>query len=161
MGGKIPPPARTDEGKTRLLGCVTFYNQGDLRKKFSGKEASKTAKGKNYAGEIRKSMNGLGTYKAEYEPAIRILAGMQKQYDMLLKQFEEGGFQYSEQTENGSKKAPIITTLESLRKDILSYMNALGLVPRVAGQMKDVPKKEEKKKSNLAAALEQLGSDSS
>ena len=40
-------------------------------------------------------------------------------------------------------------------------MNALGLVPRVAGQMKDVPKKEEKKKSNLAAALEQLGSDSS
>lgn len=105
-------------------------------------------------------MVGLGTYKAEYETAIRILAGMRKQYDILINEFEEGGCQYSEQTENGSKKAPIVTTLESLRKDILSYMNALGLVPRVAGQMKEPPKKEEKKKSTLAAALEQL-SDSS
>lgn len=118
------------------------------------------AKGKNYANEIRKSMNNLGTYKAEYEPAIQILAGMRKQYDLIVKEFEENGFQYSEQTENGSKKAPIITTMESLRKDILSYMNALGLVPRVAGQMKELPQKAEKKKSPLAAALEQLGDSS-
>ena len=120
------------------------------------------ARGKNYVGEIRKSMKGLGTYKSEYEPAIQILAGMRQQYDMLMSEFEANGCQYSETTENGSKKAPIITTLESLRKDILSYMNALGLVPRVAGQMKEPPKKDEKKKSNLAAALEQLsGQDDS
>ena len=118
------------------------------------------AKGKNYANEIRKSMQNLGTYKPEYEPALLILAGMRRQYDILTKEFEENGMQYSEQTENGSKKAPIITTLESLRKDILSYMNALGLVPRVAGQMKELPQKETKKKSTLAAALEQLGDSS-
>lgn len=118
------------------------------------------AKGKNYASEIRKSMNNLGTYKAEYEPAIRILAGMRKQYDIIVKEFEEGGFRYSEQTEQGSKKAPIITTMESLRKDILSYMNALGLVPRVAGQIKELPQKETKKKSALAAAFEKLGDSS-
>lgn len=106
-------------------------------------------------------MVGLGTYKPEYETAIKMLAGMRKQYDVLIKEFEDGGCQYAEMTENGSKKAPIVTTLESLRKDILSYMNALGLVPRVAGQMKEPPKPPEKKKSNLAAALEQLSGDSS
>ncbi len=117
--------------------------------------------GKNYVSEIRKIMKNLDTYKKEYEPAIQILAGMRRQYDVLVDEFETNGFQYSEETENGRKKAPIITTMESLRKDILSYMNALGLVPRVAGQMKELPKKGEKKKSPLAAALEQLGADSS
>ena len=118
------------------------------------------AKGKNYAGEIRKHMQNLETYKPEYEPAIRILAGMRKQYDILMLQFEEGGYQYSELTDSGSKKAPIVTTLESLRKDILSYMNALGLTPKMGMQVDPPEKNAQKKKSPLAAALEQL-SDSS
>lgn len=118
------------------------------------------AKGKNYAGEIRKHMQNLETYKPEYEPAIRILAGMRKQYDHFMQEFEDNGFQYSEQTETGSKKAPIVTTLESLRKDILSYMNALGLTPKMGMQIDAPAKDPQKKKSPLAAALEQL-SDSS
>lgn len=119
------------------------------------------AKGKNYANEIRKHMQSLDTYKAEYEPAIHILAGMRKQYDILNMQFELGGYKYSEFTESGSKKAPIVTTLESLRKDILSYMNALGLTPKMGMQIDAPDKGAQKKKSPLAAALEQLGADSS
>lgn len=118
------------------------------------------AKGKNYANEIRKNMRSFGTYKTEYEPAILMLADMQRQYEAIRKEFEESGYRYYDLTENGKKKAAIVTTLESLRKDILAYMNALGLTPRMAAQADMLPKDGQKKKSNLAAALERL-SDSS
>ena len=118
------------------------------------------ANSKNYALEIRKSMKSLGVYREEYEPAVMTLADMRRQYDLLTKEFEAGGFQYSEQTREGSKKAPIVTTLESLRKDILAYMNALGMTPR-ASAVSEAPLRDTKKKSPLAAALESLGGDSS
>ena len=108
-------------------------------------------------------MKGLGTYKSEYEPAIQIMAGMRQQYDMLMSEFEASGCQYSETTENGSKKAPIVTTLEALRRDILAYMNALGFTPmgmkRLEGDKGQGGKKEEK--DPLAALLEQIAADSS
>lgn len=115
------------------------------------------AKGKNYALEIRKDMQSLGTYKKEYEPAILALADMRKQYAAITKEFEASGFRYYDLTENGRKKAAIVTTLESLRKDILSYMSALGLTPRAAGQMDAIPKDGAGKKSKLEAALEKMG----
>ena len=118
------------------------------------------AKPKNYASEIRRHMKSLGLYRKEYEPAIQTLAGMRRQYDALMDMFEESGYEYSEATAQGRKKAPIVTTLESLRKDILSYMNALGLTPRGAVQTDSQPPKDAKKKSALAAAFEKL-SDSS
>ena len=96
-------------------------------------------------------MKGLGTYKSEYEPAIQIMAGMRQQYDMLMSEFEASGCQYSETTENGSKKAPIVTTLESLRKDILSYMSALGLTPHGAKRLELPDKKPDE--DPLTAAL--------
>ena len=118
------------------------------------------AKGeKNYASETRRHMKALGTYRKEYEPAIAALADMRRQYARLTKEFEEGGYRYSELTMSGSKKAPIVTTLESLRKDILSYMNALGLTPRGATQT-DAPAREQKKPSALEEALKKLGDSS-
>lgn len=118
------------------------------------------AKPKNYAAETRRHMKNLGVYRKEYEPAIQTLAGMRRQYDALMDMFEASGYEYSETTAQGSKKAPIVTTLESLRKDILSYMNALGLTPRGAVQTDSVMPKKEKKISAIAAAFEKL-SDSS
>ena len=119
------------------------------------------AKEKNYAAEIRRNMKSLGVYRKEYDPAIATLADMRKQYDILTAVFVASGYQFSELTETGSKKAPIVTTLESLRKDILSYMNALGLTPRGAVQTDTAPPKKPEKKNSLAAAFEKLGADSS
>ena len=116
---------------------------------------------KNYAAEIRRHMKSLGLYRKEYEPAILTLADISRQYDVLTDQFADGGYQFAELTETGSKKAPIVTTLESLRKDKLSYMNALGLTPRGAVQTDSVTPKKEKKGSKLAEAFEKLGADSS
>lgn len=115
---------------------------------------------KNYAAEIRRHMKSLGVYRKEYEPAILTLADISRQYDILTKQFADGGYQFAELTETGSKKAPIVTTLESLRKDKLSYMNALGMTPRGAVQTDSVTPKKEKKISTLAAAFEKLGDSS-
>lgn len=115
---------------------------------------------KNYAAEIRRHMKSLGLYRKEYEPAILTLADISRQYDVLTKQFAEGGYQFAELTETGSKKAPIVTTLESLRKDKLSYMNALGMTPRGAVQTDSTTPKRDKKTSALAAAFEKLGDSS-
>ena len=114
----------------------------------------------NYASEIRRHMKSLGLYRKEYEPAILTLADINRQYDVLTKRFEEGGYRFAELTETGSKKAPIVTTLESLRKDKLSYMNALGMTPRGAVQTDSVTPKKDKKTSALAAAFEKLGDSS-
>ena len=114
----------------------------------------------NYRLQIQRRMERLGTYKEEYEGAIEILARLQRQYDALDKKFEGDGYPFEVETAQGTKKAPIVTTLESLRKDILSYMNALGLTPKMGMQIDAPAKDAQKKKSPLAAALEQL-SDSS
>ena len=97
---------------------------------------------------FKKLMQDAGTYRKEYDQAIKNLTQMQKQYDVL---------------KQGTKKAPIVTTLEALRRDILAYMNALGFTPmgmkRLEGDKGQGGKKEEK--DPLAALLEQIAADSS
>lgn len=88
------------------------------------------AKAKTPAGIARASMKQLGIYKAEFEPVIRIYGELVEQYQALTRKFEESGYQYSERTQTGNKKAPIVTTLEALRKDILNYASQLGLTPQ-------------------------------
>ena len=110
----------------------------------------------NYRLQIVRRMERLGVYKAEYDGAIEILARLQKQYDALDKRFEEEGYPFEVETQQGTKKAPIVTTLESLRKDILNYMSALGLTPRGAKQL-ELPEKKPEDSDPLAAALRKLG----
>lgn len=108
---------------------------------------------KTPANLARESMRTLGVYKPEFEKVIEIYAGLIEQYNELSKKFADSGYRFSEETENGSKKAPIVTTLESLRKDILSYASQLGLTPQ--GLLRSDPTAFAKKKvSRLAAALE-------
>lgn len=88
------------------------------------------AKAKTHKTKTRKIMRDLGTYKQEFEPVIEIYAELKEQYDFLTEKFIQEGFRFSEETQTGTKKAPIVTTLESLRKDILSYARDLGLTPQ-------------------------------
>jgi len=100
----------------------------------------------------REDMKKLGTYKPEFEPLIEIYSQLRDQYEVLTKQFKDSGYEYSEETMQGSKKAPIVTTLESLRKDILSYATQLGLTPQ--GLLKtDESAFRKKKVSAFAQAL--------
>lgn len=109
---------------------------------------------KNYTLMLKRQMKSLGVYRDEYEQAVNVAAQLMCQYDELTRRFEEGGMEITERTPTGSKKAPIVTTLESLRKDILAYLSALGLTP--AGAKKLEAKPEEQKKNPLAEAIAKL-----
>ena len=79
--------------------------------------------------EIQK-MEQLGIYKPEFYDAVERYAKLKKEYKTVYKKYEKTGFVCDVQTSQGTKKAPIVATLESLRKDILSAEDALGLNPR-------------------------------
>ena len=107
--------------------------------------------------QVRKAMQSLGTYKKEFEPVILILCQLKKQYDVLTKKFEDDGYRFSEITSSGTKKAPIVVTLEGLRRDILNYYTQLGLTPQGLKKLNDQAMAESKGESALASALKELG----
>lgn len=105
----------------------------------------------------QKAMKKLGTFKPEYSPLIRIYSGLRAEYERLKKEYDESGFKYAEPSgTGGSKKAPIVATLENLRKDILLYSDRLMLNPKAFSDGKAAPKKKE---SPLAAALREIEAD--
>ena len=104
---------------------------------------------------VRIEMEALGVYKKEFDPVISIYCEMQEQYRELSERFEKGGYEFSETTASGSKKAPIVTTLESLRRDILAYSSQLGLTPAGLKKIKD-DMRDEKNDNPLAAALREM-----
>lgn len=111
---------------------------------------------KTHLNRAREDMQKLGVYKPEFDHIIEVYSQICDQYDELTKRFIASGYSFSEETQTGSKKAPIVTTLESLRKDILSYAAQLGLTPQ--GILKADDAAFAKKKVNmLAAALKAAG----
>jgi|SRR5690554_74400 phage terminase small subunit len=100
-----------------------------------------------------KDMKELGIHKSQYNRLIDIYSDLVHQFLKLNKEFEEGGYQYEVATDQGgTKKSPIVATLESLRKDILQYSDRLCLNPR---SLENVTADKEQK-SKLAAVLSEL-----
>lgn len=98
-------------------------------------------------------MKKLGVHKPQYNRLVDIYAELVFQYNTLTKEFEESGFIYEVSTEQGgSKKAPIVATLETLRKDILAYSDRLCLNPK---SLESVTV-EKGKQSTLATVLKGL-----
>lgn len=104
-----------------------------------------------YTTKIKKAMKALGTYDPVYDMTIGMLAQLMEQYDALNAKYLEADMPYFEHTQAGKKKSPIVTTLECLRRDILSYQTALGLTPNGAKSL-DV-KKDGSGPSKLEKAL--------
>ncbi len=101
-----------------------------------------------------KDMKDLGVHKPQYNRIIDAYADIVHQYLILTEKFEEEGYEYESFTAaGGAKKSPIVATLESLRKDILTYSDRLCLNPKSS----DTPNKGNQKKSGLAEALKTLG----
>lgn len=100
-----------------------------------------------------RDMKKLGTYKPEFDRVVDIYAGMVEQYYLLDEKFKQSGYQCEIVTETGGvKKAPIVTALESLRKDILAYADRLRLNPKAFESFTV----EDSKRSLLADALRDL-----
>lgn len=100
-------------------------------------------------------MKSLGVYREEFDGTIHIYSQLVEQYYIFTARFEREKFKIqSKSAQGGMKKAPIVATLESLRKDILSYSNALCLNPKAFGEQGT---KEQPKASKLDEALAKLG----
>lgn len=101
-----------------------------------------------------KEMKSLGIYKQEFAQVIEIYSGLLEQYARLNKKYLDSDMKYEIFTmQGGTKKAPIVGTLEVLRKDILNYASQLGLT--VKG-LDSIEVEKEKKKSKLEEALQSL-----
>ncbi len=79
---------------------------------------------------VKERMERLGVYKDEFAPTIARYVALNKEFNKLYKQYIESEFRFSVPTAGGEKKAPIVTTLESLRRDLLQLEESLGLTPR-------------------------------
>jgi hypothetical protein len=100
-----------------------------------------------------KDMTELGVYKKEYGKIIDMYVELVYQYNVLTYRFEFSDFKFEESTaQGGSKKAPLVSTLETLRKDIMAYSDRLCLNPKSI----DGIKKQRGKKSKLEAAIESM-----
>lgn len=98
-------------------------------------------------------MKKLGVYKPEYNRVIGIYAELVEQYGILNQRFIDSDYKYKVLTDQGSeKKAPIVATLEALRKDILAYSDRLCLNPKAL----ETVTAEKPGQSKLAAALKSL-----
>ena len=116
-----------------------------------GKAIRKESIKKNTVADMTK----LGVYKAESEPIIDIYCEMREQYELYTKQLKDKAYKCDEYTAaGGTKKSALISTIETIRKDILLYSDRLKLNPK---SFADDEPKDKKKKSKLAEALNNLG----
>lgn len=100
---------------------------------------------KQFKSAIIREMKSLRVYKKEYNNLIDIYAGMLYQYQLFEYKFEESGYQITEEHTNkagatNERKVPLLTAMESLRKDIISYSDRLCLNPKTL--FSEPPKKE-------------------
>jgi phage terminase small subunit len=111
------------------------------------------------ADRVKENMDALGIYKPEFDMTIEIYAGLIDQYQQLEKDFKKSKFTVVEKTgySDNSKKSPMVNTLESLRKDILAYSNALGMTPAGLKKINDGMKPTQKAASKLESALINFG----
>jgi P27 family predicted phage terminase small subunit len=109
--------------------------------------------------KIKACMISLDIYQEEFDETISMLAGLQVQYEILVQQLRTSDYAVLERTgySSAKKKNPMITVMETLRKDILAYSNALGLTPSGLKKIKANMPEETKKVSSLELALSDFG----
>ncbi|MBL1226596.1 P27 family phage terminase small subunit [Enterococcus sp. BWR-S5] len=91
---------------------------------------------------VVRSMEELGKYKKEYEIIIDIFVDLLDQYQHLYNEFEASSYKITADYTNkagatNERKVPLVTALESLRKDIMNYSDRLCLNPKALNETKN------------------------
>ena len=103
------------------------------------------------------NMKALGTYQVQFSPIVSRYAELVYQYNFLNREFENSNFEVQVSTgQSGVKKSPIIASLETLRKDLLTYEDRLLLNPK---SFKDIENKEEQESPFVKFIQSQTGVD--
>lgn len=101
---------------------------------------------------IKNDLKNLGTYEKQYDDIISIYGGLLHQYLVFERDFELSGYKVEEEYTNKAgatnmRKVPLYTAMESLRKDIATYSDRLGLnvkaMESITVQRKETSKLEE------------------
>lgn len=102
------------------------------------------------------AMMALHTWKPEFYTAVRICADLMDQYDEINGKIVRGELRRFDLTDTGgTRKSAAVTTVECLRRDILSYLKELGLTTM---SVKRLDAQENLPDSNvLADALRRFG----
>lgn len=87
--------------------------------------------------DVKTDMEFLGVYKKEFDRTIQVYLDIYDQYQSAWNDFVKGGKQTLIECRGGYKKNPISMTLESLRKEFLTYSDRLGLNPKALDQIKN------------------------
>lgn len=114
-----------------------------------------------YKRKIIKQMEAVGTYKKEFSIVIETLAKLMVDYDKTLAEFEESGSNIiiSHTNKAGKEnmiKNPMYLAIEMMRKQILEYLQELGLTP---SGLKKINKKGlgAKKETTFTKAMNKYG----
>lgn len=105
-------------------------------------------------------MERVGTYKAEFTPAITRYCEMRVQFGILMAQWYANGCKITEKYTNkagftNNRKTTLYQSIETLRKEILDLENLFGLTPAGLKKIKTDGLKAPKE-SKLAKALSKL-----
>ncbi len=95
--------------------------------------------------EIADRMRRLGVYKPEFDETIRRYRKLSDEFASLYGKYKKDGYPFETSGPQGVKKAPVVVTLESLRRDLLDLEDALGLSPRGLKKLQEEPFKAERK----------------
>ncbi len=129
-----------------------------IYKQYFSKGGDGVAKTKlGFKRAINKSLRDLGIYKKEYDEIIDIYCGLLHQYQVFEEEFEKSGYKIEEEYTNKAgatnmRKTPLYTAMESLRKDIATYSDRLGLNPKSLESITS----EKKESSKLEQVLSKL-----
>ena len=115
---------------------------------------------KEWAENIKKACENIGTYKKEFDPVIDTLADILETRDKALEQFRKsGGNPIVSHTNKGGAtnlaKNPLLVIAMDLNTQALAYWRDLGLTP--AGLKKLNGEITVKKDASLSDVLKDLG----
>ena len=103
---------------------------------------------KKAASRVKKDMKALNTYRNQFDAAIRTYAEMTVQLNILTQRWVEEGCPTAETYINKTgaettRKSTLYAAIESVRRDIRSREDALGLTPYGIKKINDEMKKKE------------------
>ncbi|MBG9977239.1 helix-turn-helix domain-containing protein [Ruoffia tabacinasalis] len=100
---------------------------------------------------VTNDMKSLDVYKKEFDMLIEVYADLIYHYQRMMELYEELGYPIED---DFGKKPVLVTQLEALRKDIITYSDRLMVNPRSYQSLTDI---KEPPKSKLAEALKMIG----
>ncbi|MBG9983333.1 helix-turn-helix domain-containing protein [Aerococcaceae bacterium DSM 111022] len=106
---------------------------------------------KRLKANIVSNMKSLDVYKKEFDTMIEVYADMIYHYKRMMELYEKLGYPVED---DFGKKPVLVTQLETLRKDIVTYSDRLMVNPKSYQTMSDI---NEPPKSKLAEALQMIG----